>query len=81
MYSSRSQGGKDPRALICYPRTAGVSAPRSFGSKVQRDQRFVGQRFVALRSRKYLSRYDLGLLFNGFAYCLIISLYEEGGKC
>jgi hypothetical protein len=35
-------------------------------------QRFVGRRFVELRSRKYLSRYDLRVLFNGFAYCLIV---------
>jgi hypothetical protein len=53
---------------------------RGLWSKDPENERFVAERFVELRSRKVLSRYDLRLLFNGFAYCLIMSLYEEGSR-
>jgi hypothetical protein len=45
-------------------------AQRSRGLKVR------WPKVVELRSRKYLSRYDLRLLFNGFAHCLVIGVRQ-----
>src|ERR1700730_8064011 len=60
--------GASPASVFC---AAGTKALRSFGPEVQR---FVGQKFVELRSRKYVAQYDLRLLLNGFAYWLIMGL-------
>src|ERR1700732_3108435 len=47
----------------------GSFSPEGLWLKGPEDQRFVGKRFVEVRSGKYLPRYDLMLLFNGFACC------------